>query len=536
MDLIMCNEQWKSCFWLKCLHRTHALPLKYYDCHSPNSTECLEEMLVASTGYEGHEFKLRLPFSWVIIHMVDEVYRNHVSDTEDDANRIDLCLTTLNSAAEGQLLSDLKDLVYGGDRSSKENDSLKQEILMDYIHDFVHTVYHAETEAELNIVCETVLMKTIKICQDTGHPLDINNQIVCARLAFEELALRLTYFRSINSVWRECSVRICQMKESNPNHFMFKEHEYTFSTLCLLIEDLNPVAQELDDKSTRQKWLGKVHKYRPVVETMLAIPMNDSRVGIHSDSSIKSARSKWSRVVVVKLFIENVCANESEKSITIKYCMPLWQLLRDDVNLSTKDSFEAVEKFLKICNKTAFTEIIGTTVKCGRCEDALQSSPITVPCNSKDILCQKCFTEMKVLEEYRCPVCKEELNKEWEPDIDEKMREEKCVSEYLRKYIDQAELDDDVGVQERIDMYLLIVQCWEAEVSDRYIVAGQSYIRVRELLTQILLGGEISVLENQLETMLLPTMPQDDLEDVHRAVLREQGNENTAVYCAFYSI
>ena len=66
----------------------------------------------------------------------------------------------------------------------------------------------------------------------------------------------------------------------------------TFSALCLLIEDLTPNKEELNDTRRRTGWLNKVHRYRPVIEKVISLHLEDRHIfGEHSQASVNKA--KW---------------------------------------------------------------------------------------------------------------------------------------------------------------------------------------------------------------------------------------------------
>ncbi|XP_052243455.1 E3 ubiquitin-protein ligase RNF213-like [Dreissena polymorpha] len=549
MDLIECDIPWKREVWLKCLNLTHVLPLKYTDCHSLAGADELKDLLVKGTGFEGHGFKLRFPFSWVVIDVVDELVRDIVIDAVEVKEMISKCVTALKASPVGQILSQFS--------SSTQPDP--REILQDYIHDFVQTVYNAGTDSELNIVCEQIMSRSISVANEIGGSNDLICHSICCRFAYEEMSFKLTFFRCINNVWPSCSSKIVEIRNTTPGHFMFKEHEFTFSALCMLLEELTPKPNELDKTTSRQDWISKVYTYRHVVETMLNIKQNDVRYGLHSENTIRRARSLWSRVLAMKLFIENMCVPESEQDITIRNCMPLWKLLGDDVDLGGPKSFSAVETFLKICNLTALKETIGSEVKCYKCEENIQCAPVTLPCQKNDKICQTCFTEMKALRDFKCPLCKEPFPIDWVPTNEEdtilenklrryqqrcntfflevvsqlsfaygnaseqvitkllgyvtcktktgkvftknismidtgldpnpvfrsfllrmllKSREERYVSSYISQFLESTTIDTDTNPKERIDIYLLIVQCWEDTQLQYIEQSGESRLTI----------------------------------------------------------
>ncbi|KAH3735719.1 hypothetical protein DPMN_042254 [Dreissena polymorpha] len=579
LDMVVCDLTWKRDFWLKCLNHIDFLQMKYSDLQSPKRKSELGEMIVPCTGFEGHQFKLRFPFSWLILETVETLFSDLVFKG-DGTDRLERCTLGLRSCSAGHMISELQVVLCANQDLELRNSSnpTLHEVMEDYIHDVVQTVYNAERETELNIVCKMLMFKTLSICESNGATTDLISYIVSARFAFEELSCILSYFRSVNHIWPDCSAKIEEIQQSNPDHIMFKEHKFTFAMLCLLIEDLNPSPKDLDDKSEQRKCLERVYLYRPVVETILQLRGEGAFFDNHSFASVKRAKCMWSRVLVMKLFLENVCKKETKDNITIKHCRPLWVLLGDETDFKESRSFMAMEKFLKMCNKTAVKDSIGSEVRCSRCEELLQSAPISVPCTARHIICHTCCGEMKALLERKCPDCNEEFEDHWNPVVDEnrkigneklekyqqrcntfflevvsqlcfadeeppseevlskllsyvtctskvgkrytknmnifdtgvdpnpvfrsfllqlmmKSRNEKYVSKYLSQYIEETNLGVDVSTREMIDMYLLIIHCWEDTQFHSLEQSGES----KSLIVCHSLESAVRVMNNPAE-------------------------------------
>jgi len=65
----------------------------------------------------------------------------------------------------------------------------------------------------------------------------------------------------------------------------------TFSTLCLLIENLNPELKDFIENERRSEWLNKVYMYRPVVEKVLRLETeNPAMFGTHCPQTIRRAK------------------------------------------------------------------------------------------------------------------------------------------------------------------------------------------------------------------------------------------------------
>ncbi|XP_052808603.1 E3 ubiquitin-protein ligase rnf213-alpha-like isoform X2 [Mya arenaria] len=425
LDLIHSDVGWKQMLWTSVLNTEGAIQLQFSDLQSPKRCSDLGEMLVMTTGREGHMFSACVPFSWTMIQMIadilhdilpsDEEFEDEPSRIEHEQNRtIAFCAKIVAARPMGMILNQLVDGIQEG--SVEQKHATVFEIVEEYIQDFVHTMYYPRREDEFKLVCQTVHYKTMEICEATNSMGCLIEILTIVHVAYDILALRLAYFRSMNGVWPQCSSVILEVKKTNPDHFMFKEREFTFSALRLLIENLNPKPQELNEEVQRGKWLHKVHLYRPVIEKVLNLHSEDPALyGSHSELSVLRAKSNWGRVIVMKLFIEHVCKKDGREAITIKYCMPLWKILGEEVDMKEQKSLEGVEKFLKSCNQNALKTFNGAEIKCCSCEQKLEGPPVTLPCKNKDVLCDACLGEMKALDQYVCPKCHENLGQEWQP-------------------------------------------------------------------------------------------------------------------------
>ncbi|XP_053396339.1 E3 ubiquitin-protein ligase rnf213-alpha-like isoform X2 [Mercenaria mercenaria] len=409
MKILQEHCLWKQELWLKVLNTADAINLQFADLQSPKRQSDLLEVVVMTTGCEGHMFSARMPFSWLLINQISEILKLHHPAAEshdheegDDNNpKAISAVKVLSEHAIGNITRCI----------SQEQDFA--EAVQEYIHDFVCTMYHAGSEQEHQLVCQSVFYVTNQMANNTTENMLLHS-LVNVHMAYQKLAPRLTYFRAMNSVWPECSATIISLKEEKPNHFMFEEQEFTFSSLCLLVENLSPKPNDLNNPKGRCHWLNRVHHYRPVVEKVISLHGEDPELyGAHSYQSVQMAKRLWSRVTVVKLFLEHVCAFESEDKIIIKHCLPLWKILGEETDLKEMKSLTNVEKFLKSCNKQAMKEYLGEEVKCSQCESVLEGPPVTLPC--KDVLCDQCFDGMKALRETSCAKCHEEFPDDWEP-------------------------------------------------------------------------------------------------------------------------
>ncbi|XP_060599995.1 E3 ubiquitin-protein ligase RNF213-like [Ruditapes philippinarum] len=390
LDLIGSDQSsWKRDLWLAILHSPEALNLQYADLKLRESIE----VIVKTTGCDGHIFSACMPFSWSFISQISEIMKvelNHPNDDETgDDSRVESCCRVLE---QHPLFILLEEITQGNHN---------EEIVNIYIQDFVHVVYNPGTAEEHLLVCQALEYAAKKLTNNLKQSLTLS--LICVHMAHEELAPRLVYFRAMNSVCPECSSRIIELKQKQPDHFMFQEYEFTFPAVCMLIEMLAPQKSEIDQDQGRVNWLKKVYTYRPVVEKVISLQRNEDFYSAYSIRSLQRARELWSRVVVVKLFLEHICNTDSKSKITVKYCMPLWTTLGEETDMKQMKSFAKVERFLKSCNKGAIKEYVGAEEECSHCERMLEGPPITLPCN--DVVCDGCYEDVKALGKYECAKC-----------------------------------------------------------------------------------------------------------------------------------
>ncbi|WAR07202.1 R213A-like protein, partial [Mya arenaria] len=224
LDLIHSDVAWKQLLWTTVLNTEEATQLQFSDFQSPKRRSDLGEMLVMTTGREGHMFSACLPFSWTMIQMIADILHEILpSDEEFDDGpsrivheqdrKVALCSKIVAARPMGKILNQLVDGIQ--EASEEKKHALVFAIVEEYIQDFVHT-----------LVCEIVHGKTMEICEVTNSMGCLIQTLTCVHIAYESLALRLAYFRSMNGVWPQCSSAILEIKKTNPDHFMFKEREF----------------------------------------------------------------------------------------------------------------------------------------------------------------------------------------------------------------------------------------------------------------------------------------------------------------------
>ncbi|XP_053396012.1 E3 ubiquitin-protein ligase rnf213-alpha-like [Mercenaria mercenaria] len=405
---------WKQDLWLEILNTPGAIDLQYNEFQSPTRSSDLEEVTVMSTGCEGLLFCNRMPFSWRFIDMINEVLKlDHPSAdsvAEEEGDSQNMRKRNLRAESCKRILSEhplCKPL------SGINEERIVQDATTEYTCDVIHTMYPVANDQEFNLVFNAIMETASQLSDGISHD-SLLGSVVYTHLAFEAVSSRLTYFHMLNVAWPECSKTILEKRAEKPDHFMFKENEMTFTAVCLLVENMSPTKSQLDTEAGRSKWLNNVHRYRSMVEKVISL--YDKEPVLHGPSVthvVRRIKGLWTRVMVMKLFVEHVCVSDRENRITVKFCTPLWSLLGEEADMKKKESINAVEKFLKTCNRGAMKEYLGSVIKCSDCETVLEGFPITLPC--KDVLCERCYNDLIASRSNTCTKCRKQFGDDWTP-------------------------------------------------------------------------------------------------------------------------
>ncbi|XP_021363666.1 E3 ubiquitin-protein ligase rnf213-alpha-like isoform X2 [Mizuhopecten yessoensis] len=454
------DGDWVQQLWLGVINCTKATGLQYSQLVSPgHAQQELPEVVVRHTGTDGHLFTAQMPFSWLYFRLIENLLNTTMNNTPE-AEGLEVAHTIqdiLNSRPIGIMLQP----IINKDRPH---------VLKAYINDFVHMIYQVSSRQEHQLVCESVSNGAASILQHQAG--DGVAMLVAIHLTYHQNISRLRNFSSLNRVWPECSETITDFQKSSPNFFLCSDEEMTLDVmgLRLLLEKLEPEKETLNKVASRAEWLKRVRHYRPVVERLLDMvrPGYDPKMaqcGPRCVKGIGDARLKWTAVLVVKLFIEHVCSMLGSNQFTINRIMPLWAMMNNGAgaDMKTLDSLEKVEKFLKMCNKTAVSHYfhINKNATCRHCEKQLEGPPIVLPCEDK--ICSKCYNDIIITKELKCPVCQKEIPDDFSPEMEHHKTEEnkkyfeykKRINSFFMEVVSQLCFADDTPPSDDIVQKLL---------------------------------------------------------------------------------
>ncbi|XP_052083737.1 E3 ubiquitin-protein ligase rnf213-alpha-like [Mytilus californianus] len=424
--LIMRNlHEWQSQLWLRIFADVELTGLKYSTIVSPKQHHELKEVEVKTTSKSGRAFSSVLPFSWLMFRQIDEILTNTRESVEnkDDCMAVVLKASAIFQALPlGQLLLDLQNIG-------------TQEILKSYYKDFINMVYPVQSEVECDLICESIDRGCRKMLRGEYGRL-LSTMFGC-HLVFNIYATRFSNFSHIVCVWQDCSKTMLEFMNDNHNCNLVTSDEVTLDVLGLqlLIEELKPLKDTLNKAEPRYRWLQKVCLYRAVIERIFG---HFSQVAINKEFSygercqvaITEARFNWTKTIIVKLFIENVCISNDADSTEVIRLMALWSKLGDKADMKTLKTFETVEDHLKTRNEKVLRQYFGVLSQCLACDRVITCDkdsmdlPVKLPC--KDTYCYKCYIEL-IADRHQCQNCNAKIPQNFSP---EEIHDRETLSKY----------------------------------------------------------------------------------------------------------
>ncbi|XP_062600033.1 E3 ubiquitin-protein ligase rnf213-alpha-like, partial [Saccostrea cucullata] len=412
LDLLIKTDPdtWQHKLWLEIINDPSVTQIEYSMIVSPKRQQELPEVMVRGTGCDGQKFTAQMPFSWLIYNQIDRTMR-----TSQDLEKYE----TIQELVQ-RVTNIIENTPIGKVLQKCLCEVRVPEFVKTYLSDFVYMVYHVTSVEEHGLVCET-LLNGMNIDFKEGLQSVVMN-FVAIHAVYNKVVPRLRNFASITRVWPECIAKIIEFQQKSPQFFLVTNAELTLDILglYLLLKSLEPGEDSLNDNRGRQYWQKQVLKYRPVVERILGQfvqevdPSGVEEFGRRCREGSKEARCQWSKVVVMKLFLQHVCAEDT--AIPVERCKTLWVMLKDNVDFKNIEALEKVEKFLKMCMKKAVTTAFGRLDSCKACEREITERPIQLAC--KDVICIICYNDMKILRSTECPVCHDEIPDHFNPNQD----------------------------------------------------------------------------------------------------------------------
>ncbi|XP_062570766.1 E3 ubiquitin-protein ligase RNF213-like isoform X2 [Saccostrea cucullata] len=465
---------------------------------------------VISTG-AGHLFTSSFPFSWLIYDIVERLI---LVTSENEIGK---------TAEELFLESSIGNFIIQNLIPERINEATKL-----YMLDFIHMAHNTRCVKEEKIVCEC-----LRICFEDGivHKEDnFASRIFCIHAAFRKIKPKLETFSEVLNLVSEADDSFYQKVQNDCKELDIMAVKY-------LLDAMEPNEMSIDTQEGQRKWIQNVQRYRPVIEQLLHGSIGDQTTG--RGRHIQVLRAKWSKVVVLKLFVQNLCVETHRERLTAQTCKILWMIMGDNTNLKEKATLEKLEKFLKASNSKAMTEFLGKFGKCNNCEKPFDSSPpVVLPCKHR-ICREDCFSLINALptEDKTCPVNKcsksipDEFNENETPENQkEQMKlfkeyQEKCNRFYMQ-VVSQLCFEDSSPPSEDVCKHLLQLVVHKKEIPQ----LNMTIIRTRQMTIFETVVDTTPVFRSFLLQLLIRTNEEvvfrhlDDFLQEADAIFQKSGN------------
>lgn len=380
------EESWKRTLWLEILNCPEATNNTHSMLDFRHGTVVSPEFIVLGTRSDNHMFSAKFPFSWIISKLVQSAIQTEGSIKSEDkqSNKMigQIC-TIIEGSALGLILSKCLQYV-------KETD-----LMSAYIHDFLCMDYPVCSDNELELICDSLKTGVSKLLNDTEEQRSGLNCIVATHIAYKKYQCVFQNFHCITEVWPNIQENL---KNENKSIWKTDKEEILDAIgLTLLVSSLEPNHDTFKEKRGRQNWLLTVNTYRPVVEKIFFLQSDKSS---NRRKELKEARSQWTRVMVVKLFMENVCSVLDGQG---KRCIVLWMILKGEADMKNVSCLEKIEKTLKSCAAEVRYKAYRDQQQCKSCESKIVERPVQLPCG--DVICANCYRETSITGPSKCPAC-----------------------------------------------------------------------------------------------------------------------------------
>ncbi|XP_069130639.1 E3 ubiquitin-protein ligase rnf213-alpha-like isoform X2 [Argopecten irradians] len=296
LDLLKCSYNldkkvsWKDIFFLKVLNNDENMIMQYKVMQGTLKSDEKDSNFVVekTTGYDDQPFQARLPFSWIIYSNIDRIYRRIAADKQ-------VFSTAEVAKIVSSSLSVMKDL--DGSISSMAE---REEAAKLYLHDFIH----------MSFPCDNVNVR--QVLESTFHQagIETGNDVYAGQISLSFVNIhhiktvvnkRLEDFQMLRKVWPHCDVYV--KKNIKP----FKDE------VVLDVLALQGAVHDICSSFTHAEktiWVSRVEKCALLITSILK-KEGHTKYGKACTEMLTSIRNEWGRLLVLKMFYEEVISKMS---------------------------------------------------------------------------------------------------------------------------------------------------------------------------------------------------------------------------------
>ncbi|VDI72537.1 Hypothetical predicted protein, partial [Mytilus galloprovincialis] len=270
-------------------------------------------------------------------------------------------------------------------------------------------------------VCHNVLIGCkAMVHSEFSHDMLIS--LIGCHATFDLHEEKFRNFESIVQIWPECGIRCLEFLQKK--HLLVTDEEITLDLigLRLLLDTVEEPQDELMKlHENRVKWITCLCQYRPIVERIL--DCKDFGLSRRRASSLTESRDNWTLAIVMKLFLEHVCTEDS----AFEMCTPLWTMMQKS-NMKTVQSLRHVEKFLEVYKSNVAKTLLSKEI-CVHCESPFKANPVSLPC--KHIICRNCLRYAMRRTQATCPLCQHIFKPDFKQDLQGERENYKSLKDFM---------------------------------------------------------------------------------------------------------
>ena len=380
LDLLLQQEpEWILDFWFEIFEDREILNLSYMNnFDNKNEFICINNF----NSKAGPDFKLKLPFSWIIKdyfdkliqleHFSNEKFQIEINDKEN--------FEQLQSAFEKSFFKKKIDRFF--DRFSQKE---KFDFIMAYINDFIlfSIAEPFENLDHFRIVKDRLISYCKKnYCRSQNE----FKFLIGLHCSYEKLSLEINLFTKFAKIDSKCIEII--YKSDN------KESNISFLAARVLCDKYTKIENEMKPDQWFE-WFEKVQKTSSLIEKMINLSTVDK------NEIFKEFDSLWQRTTLLKLYIENVCIKEND---LYHRCLQFWKKFdKKLVDFKNKEIFEIFIKFLDSIFKFGINLMKKFSKKCQGCESKEPCKLFTTKNCPNCLVCIECIERTKMIK--KCQIC-----------------------------------------------------------------------------------------------------------------------------------
>ena len=446
-NLSLNSKTWKSDLWINLFKNNNIIKFNYelnmlskegkeiskFQCRSQwsistfvNETEMMQTD--ASSTSLMHVLQPKLPFCWLLITTLSELYENFIelnrnrTTTEVDSTfEYEQYKTTISHLFEKTQFYAVIDLTikesakYEAEKGASKNvfagqieNKIKNELFSDYIHDFILYNCKIKTQDDIELITKTIRNKYAKRYE--GGEIDLKVSLPMVHYEYEKLRTKIDLY--LKFVKLEPTII-----KPLVNHFKTNENSnYIDIESCLLCMKNYKAMLGTDNRiDTIKNNLNELSIILQLTSSLLTQISNENDKDILKKKD--EITEQYESLKVTQLFIENIMFINNSLLDLPSMCKDLTKSLSKEVNFFSLNTHKSLNVFMQTCIDHARGAIFNYKKNSKCCKKDCLEYYLIKDCNCK--VCSDCMTNILNKHTSTCPICKKKV-KEFSRVVDNK--------------------------------------------------------------------------------------------------------------------